>query len=577
MYQIKCDENIIYDPRIEGAIVSNPKCKLEVNTVGEASFSIYATHKHYDKMQKMKSTFEILQDGKPIFRGRMTNDSKDFNNTKMVDLEGLMACFNDSLIRPFSFPDDFLNNVGYKEAAKSGNVVEFFLGWLIGEHNWRMRVGTGSFYTKNNQFKLGVVTVTDPNNYITRSSEDYLSAWEILKTKLFESSLGGYLCIRYEEDGNYIDYLADFDETNTQKIKFGENLLDILSESDASMAYNAVLPLGARMNEIDENSKSSRRLTTNEFGFDDDKYPNIYAYAEYMVLKDAADEYGVIFAPVSETTWEDVKNIDTLRQRGIDYLLNNGAKFASTITIKAVDLHFSDDEIEAFRIYKYVDVKSVPHNHEEQYKLTKLEIDLQNPQNTVITLGETQMTMTDINASTKQTSKDFAERIEIALSNADLKAVTESISLLATELQETEKDLQEQIDDIVDSLENEWIALTLADSFAAYGGLEANKPMYKLSGNTVEVKGCVVPLTEYTSSTEKVVFASGIPEEFCPSSVRSFICQGEGMNRWMLTVETDGTLTISRYGVSECVAVPTTEGLVFNGTYTIEQKGTDES
>ena len=175
-----------------------------------------------------------------------------------------------------------------------------------------------------------------------------------------------------------------------------------------------------------------------------------------------------------------------------------------------------------------------------------------------------------VETSLKSEINDFEEvNVEIDSIKTSLSEMEQTIDDVMQSVVEEDENLQNQINAIVDSLENEWIALTIADSFAAYDGLEENKPMYKLSGHTVEVKGCVVPLAEFTSSTEKVVFASGLPEGLCPSSIRSFICQGSGMNRWLLTVETDGTLTISRYGVSECVAVPTTEGLSFSGTYMI--------
>ena len=220
MYKIKCDEYTIYNPKNEKLIVINPKCKLEANTVGEASFLIYSTHPHYDKIQNIKSSVEIEQDGDVIFRGRVTGETKDFNNTKYVDVEGAMAYFNDSYVEPFSFPEDYINDEKYIEASESGNVIEFFLAELIKNHNEQMfYLGTSI----GKRFLLGKVTVTDPNNYLFRESTKYMSTWEVLKTKLFGSSLGGYLCIRYEEDGNYIDYLADFEETNGQKIELGNS------------------------------------------------------------------------------------------------------------------------------------------------------------------------------------------------------------------------------------------------------------------------------------------------------------------------------------------------------------------
>ena len=579
----KIDEYTIYNPNNEKLIVINPKCKLEANTVGEASFLIYSTHPHYDKIKNVKSFIEIKQDDDVIFRGRVTGETRDFNNTKYVDVEGAMAYFNDSYVEPFSFPEDYINDQKYIEASKNGNVIEFFLDKLIKKHNEQMYCICPSY---DKTFLLGKVTVTDPNNYLFRESTEYMSTWEALKTKLFGSSLGGYLCIRYEEDGNYIDYLADFEETNRQKIELGENLIDIFSESYASEFYNVVIPLGAKNETYDEKTTDKSRVNIKNASAAFIGEPLVLVREKNMLYnRKLTTQYGYICAPVSETTWDDITNPTELLRKATDYLTNTATKFLKTITVKGIDLYFTDKYIDSFRIYKNVHVYSKAHGIDEVYRLTKLEIDILNPQNTVITLGDVQMSMTDFNANTKKESTEKIKSVETSLKSEinDFEEVNVEIDSIKTSLSEMEQtiddvmqsvveedeNLQNQINAIVDSLENEWIALTIADSFAAYDGLEENKPMYKLSGHTVEVKGCVVPLAEFTSSTEKVVFASGLPEGLCPSSIRSFICQGSGMNRWLLTVETDGTLTISRYGVSECVAVPTTEGLSFSGTYMI--------
>lgn len=417
IYQILCDEYVLYDPRDDDLIVDSPRCKLETNTVGEASFSIYATHPYYGQLKKLKSIFEIRQDNAVIFRGRMTDDTSDFNNIKYVDLEGVMGFFNDSIIRPFKFPEDVQSNTEY---VSYGNKVEFFLKWLIDQHNSQVQ--------PFQRFKLGNVTVSDPNNYISRSSEEYASTWEVLKNKLFDSSLGGYLCIRYEDDGNYIDYLQDFIFTNKQKIVFGENLLDISTESDASETYSAVIPLGKKKDEIDEESKDSSNLTIKDLA-DGAVTSDIVKSGDTLYSKSAVEKYGFIYAPTSETTWEDVTEASNLQKKGIDYLENTGVKLSNTITITAVDLHFSDDEIEAFRIYRYTEVVSKPHDHEGLYRLTSLDIDIQNPQNTVITLGETQLGMTDINAKSKS---DVESKMNVVF---DAK-VNEKMTELESEIEE---------------------------------------------------------------------------------------------------------------------------------------------
>ena len=431
MYQILCDEHVLYDPRDDELIVSNPKCKLEVNKVGEASFSIFSDHPHYADMKKLKSVFAIKQDGETIFRGRMTNDSRDFNNIRFVDIEGAMAYFNDSLVKPFKFPEDYLENAEYIAAAESGNVVDFFLGLVINWHNSQVQ--------PFQRFIKGNVTVSDPNNYITRSTEEMVTTWEFLKTKMFESALGGYLCIRYEADGNYIDYLEDFILTNAQKIEFGENLLDLTNESDGSETYSAIVPLGKKKNEIDETSEDTSRLTIEGLG-DGDLTDDIVKIGDTIYSKKAVEEYGWICVPPEESTWDDVTEAANLQTKGMDFLVNQGMKLANTITATAIDLHFSDDEIEAFRIYKYIEVNSKPHNHEGFYKLTQLDIDILNPQNTVITLGDTQRTMIDINASVKTNAETRVETVK-----------TEVTMMFGRDLTKFEKHIVKQTEELYTS------------------------------------------------------------------------------------------------------------------------------
>ncbi len=239
MYQVKVDGHPLLDLRDEKLILFNPKVKMEVNTVGEGSFTIFKNHPYYDKIKRLKSVFEVRDEIGAIFRGRMTDDTIDFDNGKAIDLEGLMAFFNDSIIAPYNFPEDFLEDAEYITAAESGNVVEFFLNWLIEHHNSQVE--------PFQRFKLGVVTVSDPNNYLSRSDTEAQHTWDVLKSKLFDSALGGYLCIRYEDDGNYIDYLSEFTLVNTQEIEFGKNLLDLKHGTKGSETYSAIIPIGAEI------------------------------------------------------------------------------------------------------------------------------------------------------------------------------------------------------------------------------------------------------------------------------------------------------------------------------------------
>lgn len=425
MYQIKCDDYVLYDPREEDLVLTEPKCKVEVNTVGEASFTIYANHPYYSTLRKKRSIIEILQDGEAIFRGRITDDTLDFDNVKYVDVEGVLAFFNDSIIRPFAFPGDFTEDEGYIAAAAGGNVIAYFLGWIINQHNAQV--------DEFQRFKLGNVTVTDSNNYITRSSEDYNKTWDILKTKLFDSSFGGYLCIRYEADGNYIDYLADFEHTNSQPIVYGENLLDLTNESDATETFSAILPRGVDLNADDETASSKNHLTIAELP-DGNITDDIVKQGDILYSISARNTYGFVCVPPADSIWEDVTIAKNLQTKAAEYLSSQASKLRNTLTVKAVDLHFSDEDIESFRIYRYVNVESAPHNQQGSYLLTQIDLDIDKPQNTVFTLGDKTLTLTDMNSAKNQ---DMAQMIESTSGEANKKANT-AVSQVQTLTQEIE-------------------------------------------------------------------------------------------------------------------------------------------
>ena len=434
MYQVKVDGYPLLDLRDENLILFNPKVKMEVNTVGEGSFTIFKKHPYYDKIKRFKSIIEVRDEIGAIFRGKMTDDSIDFDNGKAIDLEGLMAFFNDSIIAPYNFPEDFLEDADYITAAESGNVVEFFLNWLIEQHNSQVQDWQ--------RFKLGVVTVSDPNNYITRSDSDSQHTWDVLKSKLFDSTLGGYLCIRYEDDGNYIDYLSEFTLTNTQKVEFGKNLLDLNESTKGSETYSAIIPIGAEIEvETGETDEDGNKITEKKKltleGIQDGNITDDVVkvtlsnglHAIYSIS--AVEEYGWICPKPSETTWDDVTDLNNLLNKSVEYLTGTAVMLSETIETTACDLHFTDAEIRSFRIYRNVVAESAPHNMSKIYPLTRLEIPLLEPQNTKITLGATVKTLTG--ESNKKESETI-QRIETAEKDieANRTGVTETKEQIIT-------------------------------------------------------------------------------------------------------------------------------------------------
>ena len=392
MYQITCDDYILYDGRDADLIVSNPRCKLAVNSVGEGSFAIHKTHPFYGWLKKLKSVVEFRQDNEIIFRGRITNDALDLRSTMQIDLEGMLGVTNDSMIPPFSFPNDFTIGDGQ-------NVVEVLLSWFIDRHNAQVQ--------PFQQLIVGTVTVSDPNNVILRSSSEYMTTWEALKKKLFGSGLGGYLCARYEADGTYVDYLSEFTLMNTQTVELTENMLDLSRTMDATGTCSACIPVGADIEDADTEEKT--RLTLTGLA-DGDLTNDIVKSGEFIYSRSAVDSYGWVCAPIKDTTWDDVTDINNLKRKAVEWLSGTGVMLESTIKIKAIDLHMVDSEIQRFRPCRNIRVNSAAHGLDGAiYPLTEMSVDLFSPQNTTITIGDTHKTLID---QTGQSESDLIDRIE---------------------------------------------------------------------------------------------------------------------------------------------------------------------
>lgn len=428
MYQLKYQNYILYDPRLadEKLIVRDPSVKLAVSKAGEMTFTLGADHPYLSNLRRMSGLVELLDGTFPIYRGRITTDTKDFYGAHKIETEGILAALNDSIIKPFSFPEDFKDDDDYKAAAASGNVVDFFFRWILGQHN--------SQVSAEQQIRPGVCTVTDPNNYITRSSKEYATAMTTISDKLVKSSLGGNLLIRYENDGNYLDYYAALPLTNTQPVEFAENLLDLTSETDGADIYTAILPEG-------------KDGLTIEALSDGDLTDDLVKSGLTIYSKSGMATYGRITRHIK---WDDVTVAANLQTKAKAALADNGLSMPETITCKAVDLGWQDG-IQHFRVGRMTALFSTPHGYSASYPLMELAPDILDPGNTQITLGATQQTYTGAQIDAK---RETDKRIESTRQEIS-ERVDESSSQVIQATHQQITDLQQNVNSIIlSALEN---------------------------------------------------------------------------------------------------------------------------
>lgn len=349
-YYILADEEVIYSLTDEDFYLINPKLTLELNQTDSLTFTMPPSHFYYDKLNKLKTTVEVRQGSEVLFRGRVLHDDVDFYNRKEVYCEGALSFLGDTIMFPYAEGD-------YKTAK------DFFKA-AIDKHTELVPNSTPK--RKLKYVKCNV------SSDITVSNDDYSYTSDVI-SKLLDD-VGGYLKLEYYPDGSTgISYLNSTDHTSSQIVDFGENILDLTQYIDASDIYTSVVCLGAK----DENT--GKRLTT---GSDS---------AMYVEDADSIATFGRI---IRTFTYDDITNQNELR--GIaTVLLIQGIRQSITIEIKAIDLHILYPEIEKIRVGDYARLRSTPHKIDSFFQCSKIDLDMQNPENTTYTFGATLKALTD--------------------------------------------------------------------------------------------------------------------------------------------------------------------------------------
>lgn len=111
-----------------------------------------------------------------------------------------------------------------------------------------------------------------------------------------------------------------------------------------------------------------------------------------------------------------------------------------------------------------------------------------------------------------------------------------------------------------------WIDLEFSSDFENYNGTASNNPKYRKIGKVVMLQGIATPVEKTPADSSQLELFT-IPEEIRPSKVFYQLCQGTSSNKWLLTVNTDGKVTFSRYGTSDLTSANPGNWLPFNIVY----------
>ena len=356
MYTIRLDGYVMHNPAMqrESLTALSPKLSLDVNGNGSCSFVIGPGNRCFDLIKRRKSIVTVHQDGREIWRGRVMDDETDTYKQKTVYAEGVRACLNDSLAAPYTF-------IG---------TAQELLSKLITEHNDQVE--------EDKRFALGVVTCERAGETINGlKNVAYWNTYQEIEEKIL-SVYGGYLKPRHEGGVQYLDWLAEYDGSSAQQIRFGVNLLDIWDKNDAGEMFTVLRPLGA--SEIGEDGEYSAPVSI----------ASVNGGLDYIQDDEAVEKYGRIWKAY---TWGHITDPSALLKKAQEYL-KTGAELR-TLTIKAIDMHLMDGSVDGISIGQKVKIRVMPHDIDIELTCSKMEIDLVSPENTIYTFGEAPKALSD--------------------------------------------------------------------------------------------------------------------------------------------------------------------------------------
>ncbi|MBS5114516.1 MAG: phage tail protein [Erysipelotrichaceae bacterium] len=359
-FKVYVDGNIFYHPNLSKLAILEAQIKEDAENIDSFTLSAPFNHPYLNLVKPMSSVITCKYGNETIFEGRALDDGSDFHNTHTWVCEGALSYLKDSIQPPFE----------YKGTLKG--LLEYF----ISIHNEKVE--------EKKKFTVGVVTVEDNNDYVSYSNSEFSVTLDAIKKKLIDTH-GGYLKVRYTENGKFLDYLDDFKTKSLQKVEYGKNLLDVEITRDHMQRVSALIPLGARKKITDEDGNET----------ESDERVDITGVNEgknYIYDEDTVNEIGWIW---TSEVWENVTVAGNLLSKARTRL-SNLIQGITSIKLTIVDESETGVNIGSIHAGMYVECVSKPHGIDGTYLCLSRTRDYLKPSGNTITIGASGVTLSNI-------------------------------------------------------------------------------------------------------------------------------------------------------------------------------------
>ena len=364
MFYVYANGQQIYKPLDEELIILNPKLIVELGKAGSLEFDIPPVNPLYDRLDQLSTEVSVDMDDDEIFHGRVLSNERTFNNIRHIYCEGDLSYLVDSV----------------QKGVRYNGTTHALFRQIIANHNARMPA--------SKQFTVGTINIANRDIKLVGQSEDedlntgaidyeqiainsivdeWNNTFDYIQTCLIDYC-GGYLRTRRDNGILYIDLLDNFQNRAIQPIELGSNLLDLTEEISAEDVFTVLIPLG------DDN------LTI----------ASVNGGSDEIVDANAVARFGRI---IKTHVFNNVTSASTLLENAQRFMATN-INVPRTINVKAVDLHLLNPLVSPIRVGDRVVINSPAHDVDDELTCTRIEYDLEKPENNSYIFGNSRQTLT---------------------------------------------------------------------------------------------------------------------------------------------------------------------------------------
>jgi hypothetical protein len=406
--RLSVEKKVIYSPysRKGNKILSGTITQAQ-NAINEFTFTMPMQNSLYQKLVPFQSIIQVvnLYDEEVEFEGRVLSVSNKMTSTgfvQEVECEDFLSFFHDSA-------------QSFRKLQNTG--AEAYLREILNQHNSQVE--------DYKRIQLGNVTVNSRTDKPWRYL-GYESTWDTIRERIV-ANIGGYLTLRRENDGFYLDWTSSIGKNQESPIQLGRNIKSASREISFDGIATQIMPIGAD----EKNSQNQSSDNKEEQGSDvTRKQIDISSVNDGKIWLEDAElvaKFGVIRKPV---IWTEIDNPQVLKNRGLQYLRNQKIALAKW-TVSAVERYLIDSRYVKFKIGNTHPILNAPLSGIETLQIIEKKIDILNPQSVDLVIGSRSQSLSAYQLQTQEA----VESIERVKANREIENKREKLLALTSELE----------------------------------------------------------------------------------------------------------------------------------------------